>query len=216
MWWPEFLSNLTDNSTVPCIVHAISLRSLLYGLAVAAAGGTIAVDVAQGLVLTLILAKAVDNHVEAREQDGHRHAPDEHGQRLRDREPGDAVREREAEDVAKASTATLAARRRQSQEDGWTSIPISSDDLLNEWLPKKVDVSLAWTLWTTRNKMTIQRKFPDNPIDVMYIAVSYLQKWKLLLKPKERSEVEHIATRVLLSMKNFKASDVPVSDIAFI
>ena len=34
----------------------------------------------------------------------------------------------------------------------------------------------SWTLWTTRNKMAIEQKFPKSPSDIMYLALSYLQK----------------------------------------
>jgi hypothetical protein len=40
----------------------------------------------------------------------------------------------------------------------------------------------SWVLWTVRNKMAIEKHFPKAPSDVMYVAISLLQKWSLLLK----------------------------------
>jgi len=53
-------------------------------------------------------------------------------------------------------------------------------------LPKRlimfIFAGFAWALWTTRNKMSIEQKFPKAPTDVVYLALSYLQKWSVLLK----------------------------------
>jgi len=47
-------------------------------------------------------------------------------------------------------------------------------------LPKKLTMFLfagfSWALWNTRNKMAIEHKFPKSPTDVIYLALSYLQK----------------------------------------
>jgi hypothetical protein len=37
-------------------------------------------------------------------------------------------------------------------------------------------------LWTSRNKMAITKKFPKTPTDVIYIALSLMQKWSANLK----------------------------------
>jgi len=44
----------------------------------------------------------------------------------------------------------------------------------------------AWTLWTTRNKMAIEKHFPKAPTDVIYAALSLMQKWSIMLKEGER------------------------------
>ena len=78
----------------------------------------------------------------------------------------------------------------------------SVDDLLSSWLqgmgplPSKLVLFLfagfAWTLWITRNKMAIENVFPKAPTDVIYTAVSLMQRWCVLLKEKDR---ERISTR---------------------
>jgi hypothetical protein len=35
---------------------------------------------------------------------------------------------------------------------------------------------IAWALWTARNKMAIEKHFPKAPSEVMYVAISLLQK----------------------------------------
>jgi hypothetical protein len=39
---------------------------------------------------------------------------------------------------------------------------------------------LAWALWTTRNKMTIEKNFSKTPTDVIYVALSLMQQWSIL------------------------------------
>ena len=41
--------------------------------------------------------------------------------------------------------------------------------------------ALLWFLWTVRNKMTIEHKFPANPTDVIFKCHLFLQTWTPLL-----------------------------------
>lgn len=50
-----------------------------------------------------------------------------------------------------------------------------------------VFAGFAWTIWT-RNKMSIEQKFPKASTDAVYLALSYLQKWSVLLKDKAGRE----------------------------
>jgi len=34
----------------------------------------------------------------------------------------------------------------------------------------------AWAIWNNRNKMAIEHKYPKSPVDIIYVALSYLQK----------------------------------------
>jgi hypothetical protein len=43
----------------------------------------------------------------------------------------------------------------------------------------------AWAIWMTRNKMAIEKKFSKAPSDVIYCAISLMQKWRLLLKEED-------------------------------
>jgi hypothetical protein len=49
----------------------------------------------------------------------------------------------------------------------------------------------AWALWTTRNKMAIEKRFPKAPNDVIYVALTLMQKWTLL-KEVDREKMAHV------------------------
>jgi hypothetical protein len=44
----------------------------------------------------------------------------------------------------------------------------------------------AWAIWTMRNKMAIEKSFAKAPTNVIYHAVSLLQRWCVLLKEKDK------------------------------
>jgi len=73
--------------------------------------------------------------------------------------------------------------------------PKSWEDFCNTWLRGKgpfpirliifIFSGFAWALWTVRNKMAINKAFPRAPTDIIYIALSLLQKWSAKLKEKD-------------------------------
>lgn len=78
----------------------------------------------------------------------------------------------------------------------WEGFPTSTADFFETWLPKGfgtqktfalfIFVGFMWAIWRTRNKMTIERKFPKAASNVMLYGVSFLQKWRVLLKEGDR------------------------------
>jgi hypothetical protein len=44
----------------------------------------------------------------------------------------------------------------------------------------------AWAMWTSRNKMAIEKHLPKAPTDVIYIALSLIQRWSVNLKEKDQ------------------------------
>ena len=76
------------------------------------------------------------------------------------------------------------------------SCPRSLEDLSITWLqgkgplPNRLIIfffaGFAWALWTTRNKMAIEKSFVKTPTDVIYVAISLLQRWSVLLKEKDK------------------------------
>lgn len=55
----------------------------------------------------------------------------------------------------------------------------------------------SWALWIIKNKMAIEKKFPKAPTDVLFVAISLMQKWSILLKEEDQannnaSEGKHI------------------------
>ena len=56
--------------------------------------------------------------------------------------------------------------------------------------------ALAWSLWTTRNKATIEGIFLRHPADVVYKLVILLQLWKGLTRQRARPGVERLIARL--------------------
>ena len=105
----------------------------------------------------------------------------------------------------------------------WGVMPRSIKSLTETWLwgkgplPKRLIMftfaGLSWALWTTRNKMAIEHKFSKSPSDIMYLALSYLQKWAVLLKEEDRERMEAVRSAIMNWMKMFKPNVVPISDV---
>jgi hypothetical protein len=58
-------------------------------------------------------------------------------------------------------------------------------------------VGFAWSLWIAQNKMAIEKCFPKTPSDVLYAALSLLQKWLILLKEKDRGRMAQAKDSVI-------------------
>jgi hypothetical protein len=65
---------------------------------------------------------------------------------------------------------------------------------------------LAWAIWNVRNKMTMQSKCPNRPVEVLFHGISNLQKWNILLRKDEREKMKKILDKLLLAVKTFRAS----------
>jgi hypothetical protein len=44
----------------------------------------------------------------------------------------------------------------------------------------------CWTVWIIHNKLTIEGKMIGNPADVFYQMPSYMQCWRVHVRPKDR------------------------------
>ena len=76
-----------------------------------------------------------------------------------------------------------------------------------------VFAGFAWTLWTCRNKMMIEKQFPKAPTDVIYTALSFMLKWSYLLKEGDRERITQMKEDVLKWLKEFKTSAYSISDV---
>ena len=47
----------------------------------------------------------------------------------------------------------------------------------------------TWALWTTRNKMAIEKRMPKASADIIYVALSWMQKWCIMLKETDRERI---------------------------
>jgi hypothetical protein len=78
-----------------------------------------------------------------------------------------------------------------SEALGWQGAPRSLEDMMCNWTPRIFRVgrqlglacfaSVAWVVWHIRNKFCIQHVFPNNYLDVVYLALSFIQKWCILM-----------------------------------
>jgi hypothetical protein len=102
--------------------------------------------------------------------------------------------------------------------------PSSLDDLSCVWLQGKgplpgrltifVFAACSWSLWTVRNKMAIEHTFPKAPVDVMYAAVSLMQRWSLLLKEQDEERMDQVVGNILSWLKAFQPNPILQSDVA--
>jgi hypothetical protein len=54
----------------------------------------------------------------------------------------------------------------------------------------------SWTLWTTRNKFSIETKFPKHPANVVFKTCIFLQLWKPLAKAKVHSMLDEAVAKL--------------------
>lgn len=66
--------------------------------------------------------------------------------------------------------------------------------------------NVNWTLWTSRNKRMIEKKFPRNPTELLFKFNVFLQKWKVLLQGIERSKVDGWTNQVKGWLEKFMAA----------
>jgi hypothetical protein len=50
----------------------------------------------------------------------------------------------------------------------------------------------CWALWTTRNKFTIEKKFPRLPTDIIFKLLISLQLWRPLQRPKDLAALDEL------------------------
>ena len=68
-------------------------------------------------------------------------------------------------------------------------------------------------MWNNRNNMSTESKFPKNPSDIMYIALTFMQKWSLLLKDDDRQRIVQVKDEILRWMRKFKPMMMVSTDI---
>jgi hypothetical protein len=89
---------------------------------------------------------------------------------------------------------------------GWEGYPRSMADLLSNWLAGRLGVNFqtgligftpfTWVICITRNKLCIQRIFPNKPTDIIFLALSFVQQWKILMQELERSKMEAMVGKI--------------------
>lgn len=69
---------------------------------------------------------------------------------------------------------------------------------------------LLWSLWTVRNKMTIEKKFPSHPADILFKCHLFLHTWTPLGKPCDEERM--IETMVRIRSIQMEARQVAAQD----
>jgi hypothetical protein len=64
--------------------------------------------------------------------------------------------------------------------------------------------------------MCIQKKFPDKPTNVVHLALSFLQKWKMLMKMVESYMVENLTREVQAYARSFRPLESHPSNVSFL
>lgn len=102
-------------------------------------------------------------------------------------------------------------------------IPNSIKDLSEGWLmgkgPLPIRMTLflfacfAWAMWTSRNKMAIEHVYPNKSTDVVYVALSLMQKWSALLREDDNLRACAVKDEILSWMRAFQPSNLSASDV---
>ena len=61
--------------------------------------------------------------------------------------------------------------------------------------------------------MAIQHKFPKSPSDIVYNALSFMQKWSALLKEDDYQRIKQVKDDILRWIGNFKPKMIISTDI---
>jgi hypothetical protein len=101
--------------------------------------------------------------------------------------------------------------------------PSSMKNLSETWLQVKgplpirlilfIFAGFAWAIWNNRNKMAIEKKFPNSPDDIIYTELSVMQKRSMLLKEDDGQRIKQVKERILHWMKHFKPAVLMSTDI---
>jgi hypothetical protein len=66
--------------------------------------------------------------------------------------------------------------------------------------------AFTWTLWVTRNKMAIEKYYPKSSSDVLYAALSLMQRWTILLKEGDNRRISQVKDTMICWLRSFKPS----------
>ncbi|RLN30151.1 hypothetical protein C2845_PM05G26250 [Panicum miliaceum] len=70
---------------------------------------------------------------------------------------------------------------------------------------------VAWAIWKIRNKMAIEKSFVNAPSEVIFLGLSFLQKWRPLLKEDKRSKIDESVRMISDWLCNFSPAGALLS-----
>jgi hypothetical protein len=105
----------------------------------------------------------------------------------------------------------------------WNNYPTSHKDFSESWIQGKgplptrlilfVFAGFTWAIWTNRNRMAIQHEFPEYSSNIMYSAVTFMQKWSILLKEADRVRTKQVKDNIMLWIGSFKPTVFTSTDV---
>jgi hypothetical protein len=109
---------------------------------------------------------------------------------------------------------------------GWDKIPSSMGDLQGSRLSQMFGTNMClgffffagftWAIWKARNKMAIERSFPNNPIDIVYSGLSFVQSWRRLLKPTDQDKLMKSVEVLKRWLNSYLPTATTISDISYL
>ena len=106
---------------------------------------------------------------------------------------------------------------------GWVEHPRSLADLAEGCFKQNLNMpailclfifaGLSWAMWCNRNKMAIERVFPNKPIDSLLKDISCLQSWKILLKEGDKERLDPALDHLVACCNNLQTSAWMPSDV---
>jgi hypothetical protein len=57
-------------------------------------------------------------------------------------------------------------------------------------------VAICWSLWTTRNKFTIEHSFPAKPVDCLFKTGIFLQQWRSLARDADHEAFDMMTSKI--------------------
>jgi hypothetical protein len=105
---------------------------------------------------------------------------------------------------------------------GWGRSPESFEDFFDHWLPLgcpgynfKIFLLgvVLWVLWNVRNKLHIEGVAPKTPSNILYMMLSLLQRWSVLLRRPEKLKMDDLSTRVWDLLKRFHGGSILVRQL---
>ena len=78
----------------------------------------------------------------------------------------------------------------------------SIHDVTSQWVPRRLGISkklcftlfagVTWAIWKNRNKMAIEKRFPNSPDVVIHSAINLLQTWTDLQRESDRAKMKEM------------------------
>ncbi|KAE8783440.1 dna replication licensing factor mcm2 [Hordeum vulgare] len=69
-----------------------------------------------------------------------------------------------------------------------------------------VFAAMMWTLWTTRNKMVIEKVFQRHASDSFFKFLAFLQHWHSLVRTRDRDRLQHFLDTLMAAARRLSST----------